>query len=101
MSCNGKNDSWLGRDNLGISPILANPYLLIIILILAIILIFGSLILVALTTKTILTVALVGIGLYLFIRPHLLAGLGSMGRWAIPIGLIGLGIVFYLGWLKL
>lgn len=73
--------------------------LLVIVVILGIILLFGGLILVALTAKTLLTLILAGAGLYIIIRP--VPGLD--GKWKPVIGmvLIILGIAFYGGWLSL
>jgi hypothetical protein len=70
---------------------------LILLLILAIvvgIVIFGGFLFVAFSTKALITVALVGMGLFLFVRP---SGLAGNMRAYVPFILIILGIVFYAG----
>ena len=81
-------------NNEGVLP------LLVIIVILGIVLLFGVMILAALTLKMILTLLLVGVGVYLLIKPGLLSGVGATGKWAVPIILIVLGIAVYGGWVS-
>ena len=75
--------------------------LLLIIVVLAIILLFGGMILAYLTMKMWLTLLLVGAGLYLFVKPNLLSGLPATAKWAVPIVLIVLGILVYAGAVEL
>ena len=74
--------------------------LLLIIVVLAIILLFGGMILAYLTMKMWLTLLLVGVGIYLLIKPKLLSGVPAAGKWAIPLVLVVLGIAVYGGWLS-
>jgi uncharacterized membrane protein YecN with MAPEG domain len=55
---------------------------------------FGAFFFVAFSTKALISVALVGMGLFLFYRPMSLPG---NVRYYIPIGLLFLGILFYVG----
>ena len=82
-------------NNEGVLP------LLIIFVILGIVLLFGVMILAALTLKMILTLLLVGVGVYLLIKPQLLSTMPPVGKWAVPIVLIVLGIAVYGGWVKI
>ncbi len=77
-------------NNEGLAP------LILLVLIGAIILfvLLGGWILIAFTTKTLITVVLVGLGAYLFIRP---SGLEGKMRTYVPFALIILGILFYVG----
>jgi len=75
--------------------------ILVIIVILGIVLLFGVMILAALTLKMILTLLLVGVGVYLLIKPQLLSTMPPVGKWAVPIVLIVLGIAVYGGWVKI
>ncbi len=82
-------------NNEGVLP------LLVIFVILGIVLLFGVMILAALTLKMLLTLLLVGVGVYLLIKPQLLSTMPPAGKWAVPIALIVLGIAVYGGWVKL
>ena len=68
--------------------------LMILIGLFLVFILLGGWILIALTTKTLITVILVGLGAYLFIRP---SGLEGNMRTYVPFGLIILGILFYVG----
>jgi len=70
---------------------------LILLLILAIvvcIVIFGGFLFIAFSTKALITIILVGLGAFLFVRP---SGLEGNMRTYVPFGLIILGILFYVG----
>ena len=75
--------------------------LLAILVIIAILLLFGGMIVAYLTMKMWLTLLLVGVGLYLFVKPNLLSGLPATAKWAVPIVLIVLGILVYAGAVEL
>ena len=64
------------------------------------VLIFVGLLVMALTLKAILAVALVLMGGYLFIRPDRLAGLGNTAKIAVPLVLIVLAVIVYSGHLE-
>ncbi len=77
-------------NNEGIAPLI----LMILLGIVVLFVLLGGWILIAFTTKTLITVVLVGLGAYLFIRP---SGLEGKMRAYVPFGLIILGILFYVG----
>ena len=79
------------KDNEGVLP------LLLILVILGIALLFLGWIVIALTTKTLITVVLVGLGAYLIVRPGALSGLSASMKLVVPFGLILIGILFYAG----
>ena len=81
-------------DNQGAIPLIA------ILIIVGVLLVFGGVILAYLTMKMWLTLLLVGVGIYLLIKPNLLTGVPAAGKWAIPMVLIVLGIAVYGGWLS-
>ncbi len=70
-------------------------YLILGIVVLLILL--GGWIVIALTTKTLLTILLVGAGLYLFVRPKTLATFGPQARLLVPLALIIIGLLVYGG----
>ncbi len=57
--------------------------------------VFGGWVLIAFTTKTLITVVLIGAGLVLLVKP--ISGFGETARIAVPIFLLLLGIAFYVG----
>ncbi len=77
-------------NNEGIAPLI----LMILLGIVVLFVLLGGWILIAFTTKTLITVVLVGLGAYLFIRP---SGLEGEIRAYVPFSLIILGILFYVG----
>jgi hypothetical protein len=82
------------RDNQGALPLLA------ILVIIGVVLLLMGWIVIALTMQSMLAIILVGAGLYLFVRPSALSGLGTQARIAVPLVLIVLGIVVYGGLLS-
>lgn len=68
--------------------------LLVILAIVALVALLGGFLFIAFSTKALITVVLVGLGVFLFVRP---AGLVGNMRLYIPLGLILLGILFYAG----
>ena len=81
-------------DNQGALP------LLVIVVIVGILLFFGGVILAWFTMKMWLTLLLVGVGIYLLVKPNLLSGVPAQAKWLIPLVLIVLGIAVYGGWLS-
>jgi len=82
------------RNDQGALPLLA------ILIIIGFILLIGGWVIIALTMQSMLAIILVGAGLYLFVRPSALSGLGTQARIAVPLVLIVLGIVVYGGLLS-
>ena len=68
-----------------------------VLVIVVLFLLFGGFILLAFTMKTVIAFALVGVGLFLFVKPQALSGLGVQGRILVPLVLIILGILVYAG----
>ena len=77
-------------NNEGLAPLILLALLAVVVLFI----LLGGWILIAFTTKTLITVVLVGLGAYLFIRP---SGLEGNMRTYVPFALIILGILFYVG----
>ena len=77
-------------NNDGIAPLI----LLLLLGLFVVFIILGGWIIIAFTTKTLITVILMGLGAYLFIRP---SGLQGNMRTYVPFALIILGILFYVG----
>jgi hypothetical protein len=75
--------------------------LVAILVIVVILLLFGGIILAYLTMKMWLTLLLVGVGLYLLVKPQPLSGLPATAKWLIPVVLIVLGILVYAGAVEL
>jgi len=91
----------LRTDEDGFFPgFLMNPYVLLIIFILAVVLVVSGVLFAVFATSTLLTLVFVGVGLYLLVKPEILASMGSVGRWGIPLGLVAFGAVIHLGWLR-
>jgi len=68
--------------------------LIAIFVIVGIIVLFAGWILIALTMKSMITLLLVGVGVYLLVKPQ---GLQGNARVYVPIALIILGVAFYAG----
>ena len=77
-------------NNEGLAPLILLALLAVVVLFI----LLGGWILIAFTTKTLITVVLIGLGAYLFIRP---SGLEGNMRTYVPFALIILGILFYVG----
>jgi len=91
----------LRTDEDGFFPaLLMNPYVLLLIFILLAVLVVSGVLFAVFATSTLLTLVFVGVGLYLLVKPEILASMGSVGRWGIPLGLVAFGTLIYLGWLR-
>jgi uncharacterized membrane protein YqjE len=89
------------ENGAGFLPLLLmNPLALLIIIIVIIALVISGVLFAVFATKTLLTLIFVGVGLYLLVKPGLLAGSGSMVRFGVPICLMIVGAAWYLDWLK-
>lgn len=86
----------MGKGLFGIPPIF-----LIIGIGLLLLLFFTGFLAVIFATKTLIVLILVGVGLYLLIKPKILGATGPTMRYLIPFALIILGLAFYSGWLKI
>jgi hypothetical protein len=62
---------------------------------------FAGFLAILFATKTIIVLILVLAGLYLLVKPAIIAGAGPTGKYLIPLFLIILGLAFYSGWLKI
>ncbi len=78
-------------------PGLGNVPVILLLLAVGVILfvVFGGWILIAFTTKTLITVVLIGAGIVLLVKP--IRGLGETARIAVPLFLLLLGMAFYVG----
>lgn len=99
MKINGES---LRTDNEGVGSILGGsvfgiPMVIVVIGVVAILfLLLGGWILIAFTTKTVIVVALVGVGLFLLIKKGAASALGQYGVW-IALSLVLVGVLFYAG----
>lgn len=95
MKWNDKGSSALGGGIFGIPPMF-----LLIGIVIIVVLLFTGFLAVIFAAKTLIVIALVGVGIYLLIKPSILATAGPIVKYLIPFALIGLGIAFYSGWLS-
>jgi hypothetical protein len=77
------------------------PMFLLIGILIIVVLLFTGFLAVIFAAKTLIVIALVGVGIYLLIKPAILATAGPIAKYLIPFALIVLGIAFYSGWLSL
>jgi len=96
MKWNNQGSSALGGGLFAIPPLF-----LLIGIVIIVILLFTGFLAVIFAAKTLIVIALVGVGIYLLIKPAILATAGPIAKYLIPFVLIGLGIAFYGGWLSL
>jgi hypothetical protein len=52
---------------------------------------------IAFTMKSMIAILLIGAGVYLFVRPNAVSGMGAQAKIAVPLILIVLGVLFYSG----
>lgn len=77
-------------DERAVLPVLA------VMAIIGVVLIIGLMVVATLTLKMLLSVGLVGVGMYLFVKQDRLAGLSGNMKILVPIILIVLGLGVYL-----
>ena len=83
-------------DENGFLPVMG----MVILVVIAILLVMSVMVVAFFTLSMILTLLFVGAGVYLFINPKLLQSLGPTAKFAVPIGLILLGVLVYTGILE-
>jgi len=91
----------LRADEQGVGSIFGIPPILLIFgVIVVLFLLLGGFLVFIFATKTLITVALIGIGLILLLKQSFLAGMPEQYRMFVPLILILLGILFYVGAFK-
>lgn len=81
-------------DDQGVLPLIG---LLVLLVIVGIGLLVVGWIVVAFTMKSVIAILLVGMGLYLFVKPSAVSSMGAQAKVAVPLILIVLGILVYSG----
>ena len=91
-----------GASSLGGGGIFGVPPLFVLIaVVIVVVLLFTGFLAVIFAAKTLIVIAVVGVGLLLLIKPGIMGAVGQTARYLIPFALIVLGLAFYSGWLQI